>query len=158
MNSGVLVGVIGVMKNHPSQSIPEIFGIEMEDAKLALRRELNRLPDNVDVIVLMTDADRSEVTNWLEDMEPGTIDIVISSSRERGSSNRGVALQQTLFYNGSRQGKVLHRLLLEKGSGTHWNITRVTIPLDEDVASDPEMMEFIEESSEELGFRFRDIF
>lgn len=152
MNSGYKVGFIGVMKQ---RQVVEEFGAHLLDPVLAIRREINRLPSDLDLTVLLTDADQPTIASWLDQVGPQKIDAVISSDGTNRTT-RGRVMDNTLFYRGNRQGRSLQRLMFSK-TRAGWNVSKITIPLNPDVPSDPQVLAHLRRAAHSLDLTDRQV-
>jgi 2',3'-cyclic-nucleotide 2'-phosphodiesterase (5'-nucleotidase family) len=144
------VGVIGLTDSQGRFVNPE-SGYIVNKPEDALKTSLEKLNGKVACIVLLTDAEKRRVIDWINaTSEFGKIDMIVSSNLHP-NRNRVVRVRDIPLTTTGDKGKVLDILNAEPLSDGKWNFTKSTHYLKHDVPDDEDLRKYLDTLAERLN-------
>lgn len=148
---GMEVAVIGLAAKLPGQQPPESFGVTLEDPVVSLLEEIERIPREVQYILLLSDADQGTARRWLSALpEDNRLDLVLLGGGRSGNSIRR-RVNGALVVTVGRQGRHFDWLRVTPGPEGEWEVERNGYALDPKIPDDPEMVSLLERAFREVG-------
>ncbi|MDP8205161.1 MAG: hypothetical protein P9L92_00720 [Candidatus Electryonea clarkiae] len=146
---GKQIAVIGITNGSPNRRQHSKSGVKFSNPVDAINKELERIPENVQMIVLLTDAPRDNIEKWLEKIGNDRINLIFCSNNRTFKKEEG-DISGIPFYVGSRQGKRLDHLIVGPSEGEELNVEKGSTFLGKKIASNKLMMSYIKELQVEL--------
>lgn len=144
------VAVIGVIMGE-GRYLPPEWGVAIKPPEKALREELDKVKGKVGAVVLLTDARRREVADWLEKAE--ALDEVSAIFSCSVSPNRSTytTVEEIPYTTNGQQGKFFDIAELTPGENHHWAMDKNGWPLNDTVDDDPAIAAYLDEMRSKLG-------
>ncbi|MCB2200561.1 hypothetical protein KQI63_14220 [bacterium] len=144
------VAVIGVTMGQ-GRYLPPEWGVAIKAPEKALREELDRLHGKVGAVVLLTDARRREVADWLEKAEAFDEIAAIFSCSISPNRSTYTTVSEVPYTTNGQQGKFFDITELTPGENDRWKMDKNGWPLNDSVEDDPAMMAYLDEMRSKLG-------
>ncbi len=149
MKKGIPVAIIGVCRGGPDYQLHKEANVKFENPVDALQRELKSLPKDIRMTILLTDADRGKVEEWLSQVEKDKIGLIISSN-SRSFKREIVRVDDIPFATCSRLGKHFEKLITNRTQDGTWTFERNSISLGKRAVSDENMVQFLKKIQEKV--------
>lgn len=144
------VAVIGVAKDAVGRYVPQDAKFDITSSPDALKKVLEEVEGKAACTILLTDADRGTVAEWLNRIEATRkVDAIVSCTLMPNRSTYAT-IEHIPFTTTGRQGKFFDVVTMTPHPEGIWKMAKQGYPLNETVGDDPEMVGYIDSLSTHL--------